>query len=71
MERGSPKITRHPFVIPLGPKLLHYIALLFRIHFPDYVIIFYITELVSKYFLGYVISGGVSKYTMWTLDYIT
>ena len=57
--------------VPLGPKLLHYITLLFRIIFPDYVIIFYITELVSNYFLGYVISGVVSKYTPWTLDYIT
>ena len=47
--------------IPLGPKLLHYITLLFRINFPDYVMIFYITELVSNYFLGDVISGVVSK----------
>ena len=58
-------------IIPLGPKLLHYITLLFRINFPDYVIIFYITELVLNYFLNYVISCVVSKYTMWTLDYIT
>ena len=34
--------------IPLGPKLLHYITLLFRINFPDYVTILYITELVSN-----------------------
>ena len=26
--------------LPLGPKSLHYITLLFRINFPDYVIIF-------------------------------
>ena len=47
--------------LPLGPKLLHYITLLFRINFLDYVILFYITELVSKYFLGYVISCVVFK----------
>ena len=47
--------------VPLGPKLLHYITLLFRIHFPDYVIIFYNTELVSNCFLGYVISYVVTS----------
>ena len=57
--------------LPLGPKLLHYITLFFRINFPDYVIFVYITELVSNYFLGYVISCVVLEYTMWTLDYIT
>ena len=57
--------------IPLGPKLLHYITLLLRINFPDYVIILYITELVSNYFLGYVICCVVTKHTMWALDYIT
>ena len=45
---SSPNYTGH--LLPLGPKLLHYITLLFRIHFPDYVIIFYITELVLKLF---------------------
>ena len=32
----------------LGPKVLHYITLLFRIDFPDYVIILYITDLVPN-----------------------
>ena len=57
--------------VPLGPKLLHYIMLLFRINFLDYVIILYITELVSNYFLGYVISCVVTEHTMWASDYIT
>ena len=57
--------------IPLGPKSLHYITLLFRINFPNYVIILYIAELVSNYFLGYVISRVVTKHTMWASDYIT
>ena len=61
----------HCSELPLGPKLLHYITLLFRINFPDYVIIFYITELVSNYFLGYVISCVVAEHTMWASDYIT
>ena len=37
------------FHLPLGPKLLHYITLLFRIEFPDYVITLYITDLVSNF----------------------
>ena len=57
--------------LPLGPKLLHYITLFFQINFPDYVIIFYITELVSSYFLGDIISCVVTKHTMWAMDYIT
>ena len=56
--------------IPLRPKLLHYITLLFRINFPDYVRLFYFTELVSNYFLGYVISYVVAEHTIWTWDYI-
>ena len=59
------------YSIPLGPKLLHYIALLFRINFPDYVIILYMTELVSNYFLGYVICCLVTEHTMWASDCIT
>ena len=35
--------------------------------YPDYVIIVYITELVSNCFPNYVI---VAKHTMWTSDYI-
>ena len=70
-KRPEPKFVQNLSQLPLGPKLLHYITLLFRINFPDYVIIFYITELVLNSFLDYVISGVVSKYTMWTLDYIT
>ena len=64
-------MINRPCFINLGPKLLHYITLLFRNNIPDYVIIFYVTELVLNSFLDYVISGVVSKYTMWTLDYIT
>ena len=60
-----------PVMVPLRPKLLHYIPLVFRIDFPNYVINLYITELVSDYFLGHVISGVVGKHTMWTSDYIT
>ena len=59
------------FDLALGTKLLHYIALLFGIHFPDSVIIFHRAELVSNYFLGYVISCVVTKHTMWTSDCIT
>ena len=59
-------------LLPLGPQLLHYITLLFRINFPDYVIILYITELVLNYFLGYsVICCFVTKRTVWASDYIT
>ena len=47
------------------------ITLLFRSNCPGYVVLFYITELVSNYFLGYVISCVVAKRSMWTLDYIT
>ena len=54
-----------------GPKLLHYITLLFRIIIPDYVIIFYITESVPNYFSGFVISSVVVKHTVWASDYIT
>ena len=44
----------------------------FSLHnFPDYVIFFYMTELVSNYLLGYVISCVVTKHTMWAVDYIT
>ena len=57
--------------VPLGPKCLYYITLVFRINFPDYVIILYITELVSNYFLGYVICCVVTKHIMWASDYIT
>ena len=63
--------TQLPNSVPLGPKLLHYITLLFRIIFPDYVIILYITESVSNYFPGYVISYVVVKHTVWASDYIT
>ena len=58
-------------MVPLGPKLLHYITLLFRIKFPDYEIIVYIAELVSNYFLGYAISCIVTEHTMWASNYIT
>ena len=54
--------------VPLGPKLVHYVTLLFRNNFPDYVVIYYITELVSNCLLGYVISCVVTRHTMWTLD---
>ena len=60
--------------LPFGPKLLHYITLLFRIIFPDYVKFFTELkkiELVSNYFLGCVISCVVTKHTMWTSVYIT
>ena len=57
--------------LPLEPNLLHYITFLFRIHFSDYVIIAYITELVSNYLSGYLISCVVAKHTMWTSDCIT
>ena len=57
--------------IPLGPKLLHYITLCFRINLPDHVINVYIAELVSTYFPSYVLSCVVAKHTMWTSDYIT
>ena len=57
--------------LPLGPKLLHHITLFFRINFPDYVISLYITESVSNYFLGHVISCVVAKHIMWTSDCIT
>ena len=67
---GFPRIFCNCSYMPLGPRLLHYITLLFQSSFPDYVIFLYITELVSKYFLGYVISGVVGKHTMWTSDYI-
>ena len=40
-------------------------------YFPDHVIVLYITELVSNYFLGSVISCVVAKHTMWTSAYIT
>ena len=52
-------------------KVLHYITLLFWINFPDYVIIFHITDLVLNYFLGYVISCVVTEHSMWASDYIT
>ena len=39
-------------------------------NFPDYVIIFYIAELVSNYFLGYVNSCVVSEHAIWGSDYI-
>ena len=35
--------------VPSGPKLPHYITLLFGIYFSDYVINFYIAELASNY----------------------
>ena len=68
---GLPERTKKAEIHSLGPKLLHYITLLFRINLPDYVIIFYITELVLNYFLGYVISCVVAKHIVWTSDYIT
>ena len=66
---SAPNVLQYK--IPLGPKLLHYITLLFRINFPDYVIIFYIAELVSNYFLGYVISCVVAEHTICASGYIT
>ena len=59
----------HTSEIPLGPKLLHYTFS--RINFPDYVIIFYITELVSKSFPSYIMSCVIAKHTMWTSDYMS
>ena len=56
---------------PLGPKLLHYITLSFRINSQIMYFFVCITELVSNYFLSYVISCVVAKHTMWTSDYIT
>ena len=50
--------------LPLGPEALHYITFLFRIDFPKYVN-FYVSELVSNYFLDYEISCVVAKHTMW------
>ena len=41
--------------LTMGPKLFHYITLLFRMSFSDYVLILCIAELVLNYFLGYVI----------------
>ena len=56
----------------IGAKIFsHYRTLLFQMNFPDYVLTLYIAELVSNYFLGYVISCVVAKQTMWTSDYIT
>ena len=59
----------------LGPNLLYcigsMISLFFQIYFSDYVIIFYIAELVLNYFRGYSISYVVPKHSMWTWDYIT
>ena len=69
MSRGQTQVFSHNLLS--GPKLLHYITLLFRIHFPDYVIILYITEQFSNYFLGYVICCVVAKHTMLAPDYIT
>ena len=68
--RGRSELAKSP-ELPLGPKLSHYITLLFRINFPGHVITFYIAELVSNCFLGYVISCVVTKHTMWASDYIT
>ena len=61
---GAKIITLHNFIFC-------FFFFFFRINFPDYVIFVYITELVSDYFLGYVVSCVVLKYTMWTLDYTT
>ena len=47
--------------MPLGPELVHFMSLLFRINFPDYVAIFHITELVSNCFLGFVIISAGPK----------
>ena len=57
--------------IPLGPKLLHYIMLLFRIDFTDYVIVFYITELVLNHLFDCVIFCVVTKHIMCVSDYTT
>ena len=83
-EVMRPLLTRNPEIpsnsqgrrcvlkLPLGPKWLHYITLFFfRIHFPSYTIILYITELASNSFPGYVMSCVIAKHTMWTWYYIT
>ena len=40
-------LSRDRGEVPFRPKLFHYIALVFRVNIPDYVIILYIAELVS------------------------
>ena len=53
---------------PLGPELLHYMTILFRAIFPDYLLLF--ASQNWYYFLGYVKSCVVAKHAMWTSDYI-
>ena len=45
--------------------------ILFRVHFPDSVITFYIAEWVSNHVLGHVISCVAGKHSMWTSDDFT
>ena len=56
--------------VPLGPKSFTFMTLLFQTIVPDNIL-FYIADLVSNYFLGYVISCVVAKHNMWTWDHIT
>ena len=57
------KSAKNPFCQKPTLKML-----LFQIKFPDFVTIFYITELVLNYFLGYVISCIDTKHIMLSVD---
>ena len=57
--------------LPLGPKLLHYITLLFRIKFPRVCNKCLHDRIGFELLPGYVISCVVARHTMWTSDFIT
>ena len=55
----------------IGPKIITLHNFILSNYFPRSCNNFYITELVSNYFLGYVISCVVAEHTMCASDYIT